>query len=235
MKTNDSKAPLHFAVIPDGNRRWAKSRGLKPWLGHKSALERFQEVFETAYDAGTRYLTFWAGSEDNLRKRDAMEVKFLVEYMADVLTNEANVRSLVERRTRARIIGRWHDIVPNTRLKEAIETLEQRTKEFSDSYLTILFGYDGKSEMLAAVGKLRDDNIAVTAEALKTRLWTGFLPPVDLVLRTGGEPHWSAGFMMWLTADSQFFFTDMLWPEVTRQTIKDIFADYAGRGRRFGK
>jgi len=61
------------------------------------------------------------------------------------------------------------------------------------------------------------------------------LPPVDLVLRTGGEPHWSAGFMMWLTADSQFFFTDMLWPEVTRQTIKDIFADYAGRGRRFGK
>src|SRR3989344_1201447 len=139
MKTNDSKAPLHFAVIPDGNRRWAKSRGLKPWLGHKSAFEKFQEVFEAAYDAGTRYLTFWAGSEDNLRKRDATEVSFLVQYLADGLSDEANIRSLIKRKTRARIIGRWYDIVPNERLKEAVENLERQTREFSDNYLTILF------------------------------------------------------------------------------------------------
>lgn len=232
----DKKVPKHIAIIPDGNRRWARQRGLMPWLGHKAGFARFQEVAEKAFKSGCQYVTIWGASVDNLRKRSSQEVGFLVLYMKRELGKKKLAEYLVKNQIRFRVIGEWQKAVRDQRLGTLIERLEKQTGRFSGRQLTILFGYDGISEMLSAVRSLRGtqrENLDYLG--LKEKLWTKNLPEVDLVVRTGGEPHWSAGFMMWLTANSQLYFTDIFWPEFSGKELAKALADYDRRERRFGK
>lgn len=233
-RMNDS-LPTHIAVIPDGNRRWAKSRDLKPWEGHRAGMERFREVAEAAFLRGIPYFTFWAASEDNLTKRSPAEVRFLVSVIRAGLGKGETNAMLLKHRIQARVLGRWRQLLRNLPLERAVARVEEATSEFSEGKLTMLFGYDGKREMLEAIRKLaRDAPPRIDAETVHSRLWTRDLPPVDLVIRTGGEPHWSAGFMMWHVADSQFFFTETLWPDFDTAKFDEALREYAKRARRFG-
>jgi undecaprenyl diphosphate synthase len=119
-------------------------------------------------------------------------------------------------------------------IQARIDALEASTKHHDGRHLTILLGYDGRTEMLEAVRALGARASEATPELLKSELWTRDLPSVDLVIRTGGEPHWSAGFLMWLTAESQLVFRDMLWPEFDSAALAAALTEYASRGRRFG-
>lgn len=226
--------PKHIAIIPDGNRRWAKSRGSLPWRGHAEGFKRFEEIAFAALDTGIPYVTFWAASRDNLEKRPPAEIRALVRLMRQGLEKAVQKKLFERHRARVRIIGVWRNILNDKKLSAAIDALERQTENHGERTLTILFGYDGREEMLDAI-KQMNDRTSVTAEALQSKLWTGHLPPVDLVIRTGGEPHWSAGFMMWATANSQFHFTEILWPEFGKREFSDALADFAARERRLGK
>jgi len=227
--------PNHLAIIPDGNRRWAKLHRLLPWQGHAEGAKRFWELAQYLADTEIKFGTFWAGSYGNLANRAPEEVKFLFQILEQELADPKVKDSLVKYQTKFRFIGEWKDFNQNTKLPQTIQSLEEQTREFTKHNLTILFGYDGQREMLAAQEALRQSGEEVTDENLRRHLWTGALPDVDYVIRTGGEPHWSEGFLMWQTANSQFYFTEDLWPDFTEEKIKKALEDFERRERRLGK
>lgn len=227
--------PNHIVIIPDGNRRWAKAQNLNPWDGHTEGAKRFWDVSQELFDMGLNNLTFWAASYDNLHKRSALEVKFLINILKTEIESDRILNIALKNEVQIRIFGEWNEIVKDKSLKEAINALEGKTAHFKDKTLTLLFAYDGKREMLSAVNELTKSDEETSEENLRKNLWTGELPDVDLVIRTGGEPHWSAGFMMWHTANSQFHFTETLWPAFNSDEIKKALDDYDSRERRLGK
>jgi undecaprenyl diphosphate synthase len=227
--------PEHIAIIPDGNRRWAKAHRLNPWEGHREGVKRLWDVATAIHNAGVPHATFWVGSYDNLKKRSRIEVTFLIHLLRDEILSPKLLERLLANKVRARLIGEWHLFIKDKKTLQAIDELHNKTAHFTKKSLTILFGYDGQREMLSAVNKLVKSGTTATDSVLRKNLWTGFLPDVDLAIRTGGEPHWSAGFLMWQTANSQFYFTDKLWPDFKETEIKKAIADYDRRERRLGK
>jgi undecaprenyl diphosphate synthase len=231
--------PQHIAIIPDGNRRWARSRGLPAGEGHRRGVRQFHEIMDEAFLRGIPRLTFWAASEDNLVKRSRLEVKLLVTLLRNELLSREFRERLVRDKVHVRFVGRWNEILHDAGLAKEIRAAEAETAHFTDSCLTILFGYDGRKEMAAAIGKLARSKKTVSVDAIGRALWTGFLPPVDLVIRTGEEQagwtHWSSGFMMWLTAQSQFYFTKTFWPGFGVAEFSKALKEFGERERRMGR
>lgn len=227
--------PQHIAIIPDGNRRWAKAQGLDAWKGHEEGVKRFEELAQYMLDAHVPYFTFWAASEDNLIKRSKIEVTVLLHIVSQYLFEGDAIERFKRKDVRVRVLGRWKEIITDKKIHIGIEKLENDTSSCTAGNLTILLGYDGQSEMLAALQHLSVTKQAIDAATLRAALWTADLPPVDLVIRTGGEPHWSAGFMMWHVANSQLYFTDTLWPDFDSKELKKALEDFKGRERRLGK
>jgi undecaprenyl diphosphate synthase len=225
----------HLAIIPDGNRRWAKAHLLFPWQGHGEGVKRFWEISDECAKLGIKYLTIWGGSYSNLQKRSAKEVSVLFGLLEEQINDPTLKTQFETNQTRFKVIGEWEEFSPNHQLIEAVKSFEDATKDFDKLHLTILFGYDGQREMLSAISKLNPSGEEVTEENLRNCLWIGGLPDVDFVIRTGGEPHWSAGFMMWLTANSQFYFTETLWPDFKTDKLKTAIENFESRERRLGK
>jgi undecaprenyl diphosphate synthase len=232
-----SNQPNHIAIIPDGNRRWAKQNKLLPWSGHEKGIGRFREIADAVFERHIPYLTIWAASEDNLTKRSKHEVRFLIALLTDWIQKEIDKKDFVRNGIRVRFIGRWRQIVSDhEKLARAIGTLEAQTKNLKKSNLTVLLGYDGRREMIEAIRHLQKNKVHEVADkSLHDALWTGALPPLDLVIRTGGEPHWSAGFMMWHAANTQLAFTKTFWPAFKKKELDEILVDFSKRERRFGK
>lgn len=225
--------PNHIAIIPDGNRRWATARAKKPWLGHSAGKDNFKRISQEFFKKGVKYVTFWAASESNLAKRSKTEIDFLLKYLREALEDEKAIGELNEQEVKVRILGEWKKFVQDKRLEQAIYDIEIKTQSNSKRELTILFGYDGKQEMLNAIRKIIPTK-TVNEKVLKENLLTGHLPGVDFVIRTGGEPHWSAGFLMWLTAESQFYFTEKLWPDFDLEDVRESMQEFTKRQRRLG-
>lgn len=232
--------PRHIAIIPDGNRRWGKKHGVGANVGHKKGAENFRKISHEILSRGVPQITFWAASEDNLLKRSRVEISFLSCLLAKEIASPEFVDEMTKCRVSVRFIGAWKAILHNKKLDDAIRTVEQRTAGFKKYHLTVLFGYDGRREMLDAVRRVaKTSNEKIDHEMLRDALWTGSLLPVDLVVRTGEEDvgwsHWSAGFMMWQTAQSEFYTTKTLWPDFSSIELERMLDDYARRERRFGK
>lgn len=231
----DINIPNHVALIPDGNRRWAKSQGLVPTAGHEEGIKRFWELSEYLFKKGVEHVTFWGASSDNLRKRTPLEVQFLAFIAKTKSADSKLMEEFVKNEIKVRVIGKWDEILKDSDLAKSIANMESKTEHFTKRTLTVLFGYSGVEEMLDAIPKLNNTDQTLSYEDVKDSLSTGFLPEVDLVIRTGGEPHWSAGFMMWHTANSQFYFTETLWPAFKTEQLELALADFSKRGRRMGK
>lgn len=232
--------PRHIAIIPDGNRRWAKKRGLTPWLGHRAGKKSFEKILETVRDMGIYCFTFWASSYDNLTKRPEREIKFLKEIYRLNFARLIKHKDIYEHQVKVNIFGRWPELL-SPKQKKSFEAIIEKTKTHRQRLLNFLIAYNGTDEMQEAIKKIvkasrSDKDLKITSELIKANLWTRDLPPVDLVIRTGleGDPHWSAGFMMWDTADSQFYFTKTLWPDFSQEEFKKAIEDYCNRERRMG-
>lgn len=229
---------LHVAIIPDGNRRWARQRGLSPAEGHRKGAEALERLLEEQWHQDVRWFTFWAASVDNLTKRPVEEVEALRILFHIQFGQLANRPMVHERRVRIRVLGEWQKhLHPET--QQSVQTAMEATAAYSDRNLTLLVAYDGIRAMVNAIQTLteqgrRDASLVVTPEIVQTNLVTAELPPVDLVIRTGGEPHLSAGFLMWETANSQLVFTERLWPEFTGDDFTAALNEYHARTRRFG-
>lgn len=225
----------HLAIIPDGNRRWAKKRSLQPWLGHEQGTSSLQQLFETAIHHDVHYVTFWGASMDNLVKRSKREVEFLLKIIGTALSRQNLHDFLHQHHVQVKFLGEWKTLLKDEKLKIVFRDLEEKTKHYTKNFLTILFAYDGKREMLQAIQKTAAQSTSdLTEENFRKLLITGTLPDVDMVIRTGGQPHWSSGFMMWLTANSQFYFTQTLWPDFKPLELKKALQEYNRRERKMG-
>lgn len=234
--------PLHVAFIPDGNRRWARKRGFAPWVGHKAGVNALEKILEKALELQIRFFTFWASSPENLTKRSKVEVEFLYRIYKDQFKRLAKDKRIHQNQVKVEVIGLWQKFLPED-VKKAVKKAIEATKNYGKYFLTFLLAYSGVDEMVSCIQKLVDlaqekkEKIEVTKELVKENLWTNFLPPVDLVIRTGCEddPHLSSGFMMWDTAWSQFYFSPTLFPDFTPEEFEKIILDFSQRERRMGK
>ncbi len=238
------KIPNHVAIIPDGNRRWAKQRGLPGWIGHRSGAKRLQENLKEALKLRVAHFSFWASSQDNITKRDPVEVKHLLGIFKREFRRLAEAKEIHENKARVNIFGEWRQLFPDD-VCQVFEGVIAATRGYARHNLNFFMAYDGQTEMLRAVesvvahaamnaGSRGATAVAVTPALLKANLYTRELPPVDLVIRTGGEPHWSAGFMMWDVADAQLYFTDLLYPDFGAKEFRAAIEEYSRRERRFG-
>jgi undecaprenyl diphosphate synthase len=237
MKHKIENIPTHVAIIPDGNRRWAKSRGLKPWEGHEEGAKNLEEILRANLDLGVKYVTFWGSSADNLKKRPLAEKKALLDIYKRYFEKITDSEDIHGNQVRINVIGRWQEQFPRS-LKKIIERSIEKTRYYKKFFLNFLLAYSGDDEIVSAVNKLLEKykgKAKVTAKALKDQLMTKDLPPVDLLVRTGGEPHMSAGFMMWDIANAQMYFSETLWPDFDAPKMREAILDYSKRTRRFGK
>ena len=232
--------PKHVAIIPDGNRRWARKKGFKPWIGHREGVNHFEKVLNKALELKIPYLTFWGGSWDNLTKRAKIEVNFLFKVYTEQFKRIINDKRIHQNKVKVNVFGRWREILPKE-TQRAIEEAIEATKNYNKYFFTFLLAYNGTDEMMDCIQKIARLNnpnktIKVNQNLIKENLWTKDLPQVDLVIRTGcgGDPHLSAGFMMWDTAYSQLYFTDTLFPDFSSKEFEKIVKDYSKREKRLG-
>jgi len=229
--------PNHIAIIPDGNRRWAKKRGLKAWDGHEAGAKNIEKLFLFALKNGIKCLSFWGSSLDNMTRRPLLERKALLDIYKRYFQNLIDGKEIYDEEVRINVIGRWEEQFPES-LKKIIREAIQRTKKYKKRVLNFLLAYNGTDEMVYAVQNILSQAPArkkITLELIKENLMTRDCPPVDLVIRTGGDPHLSAGFMMWDIADAQLYFSDENFPDFSEKKFEEALKDFSNRKRRFGK
>ena len=229
--------PRHVALIVDGNRRWAKERGLKSWEGYLGiSLDNIEEISRVGADLGIPFVTFWGGSYKNLTERPSIEIKKLNEMYALLAQRALDEPDLDKNEVRVRFMGEWKDLLQKKPI-EKIEELIEKTKNYSKNNLTYMIGYNGDREMLSAINKIIEGTPGkpIDEDLLVENLWTKDLPPVDLVIRTGNDPRLSNGFMMWHTKNALLHFDDKMWPDFTKEEFIRVINDFTQRERRFGK
>ena len=235
MEENEKKVPAHVAIILDGNGRWAKKRGLPRTMGHREGCKAVEQTVEDAARLGIQYLTVYAFSTENW-KRSAEEVGTLMQlfryYMKRLLkiakANNVRVRMIGER-------SRFDDDII-----EGINRLEEETKENTQMTFTIAVNYGSRDEITRAVRHMLKDCQAgtlspeqVSEETISGYLDTKEIPDPDLLIRTSGEERLS-NFLLWQLAYSEFYFTDVLWPDFNKEELEKAIEKYNSRDRRFG-
>ena len=227
----ENNIPNHVAIIPDGNRRWAKERGLPTFAGHKAGADRIREISKHAKGIGISTLTFWALSTENWVKRPGDEVKYLIALISD-LVRELN-KDAEKNETRFIHLGR-KDRLPKSLINLVRET-EEKTQNYSKHHLNIGLDYGGRDEILRAVGKARKIDEEITEELFSSLLDTAGQPHPnpDLIIRTSGEQRLS-GLMPWQSDYAELYFEKAYLPDFTTEKFDEALADYASRKRRFG-
>lgn len=223
--------PKHIGFIMDGNRRWAKSRGLRTVMGHKKGQQALRNVLRATIDQGVEYATVYAFSTENW-SRDEKEVSYLMALIVKALGKY--VDEFNEMGAKVVFLGEL-DRLPRA-VREAIDKAEQATADNTKATLGICFNYGGQIELVDAVKKIVQDGLVaddIDERVIADRLYHPEIPPCDLIVRTSGEERLS-NFMLWRAAYSEFMFIDKFWPEMTKQDVADILDKYSRRNRRFG-
>ncbi len=231
-----TQAPQHVAIIPDGNRRWARERGLDPWEGHEVGAQMIEKIVRKARDCGIKHLSFWGSSLENVTKRPPRELRALLAVYEKYFTKILQSAEIMEERVRINVIGRWQEQLPKNLVRILQDGIE-KTREHENYTLNFFLAYSGDDEMVSAVQKVVDTcekGVHVTKDVIKSHLMTKNLPPVDYLIRTGGEPHLSAGFMMWDIANAQLYFDEKMFPDFDDAAFSDAISEYVRRSRRLG-
>lgn len=227
--------PVHIAVIMDGNRRWARMRGLPSAAGHREGERTFHRIVEFCSNLGIRFLTVYAFSAENW-KRSAEEVGVLMNLFEFYMREER--RYILRENVRFRIIGDRSGL-PASVLRE-FEKTERESAGATGMTLCLAVNYGGRGEILEAARRMCHDvmNGAVRLEdmdesSFEGYLMTGGMPSPDLLIRTSGEERLS-NFLLWQCAYSEFYFTDVLWPDFDEDCMRRAIEAYGSRHRRFG-
>ena len=231
---NTERIPAHVAIIMDGNGRWAKARGQHRSMGHQEGVEAVREITTTASNLGVRFLTLYTFSTENWN-RPSDEVAALMGLLLTSLEDELFMKNNV----RLRVIGEITRL-PQEVLR-ALVGLEQRTANNSGMTMVLALSYSARWEITDAVrniaervaeGTLQPEDI--DEQTIGQALQTKFMPDPELLIRTGGELRLS-NFLLWQSAYSELYFTDVFWPDFSTEQLHRAIADYQHRERRFGK
>ncbi|MGO4887748.1 isoprenyl transferase [Anaerobacillus sp. MEB173] len=233
--TNTENLPKHIAIIMDGNGRWAKKRGLPRIAGHREGMSVINKIVKKANDIGIETLTLYAFSTENW-KRPKNEVDFLLRLPERFLSIE--LPKLVKENVKVRLMGSKENLPAHT--LKAVETAINETKDNTGLVLNFALNYGSRFEIVKAVqqvvkdvedGKLTVDEIM--EETIEQYLMTDTLRDPDLLIRTSGEIRLS-NFMLWQLAYTEFWFTDVLWPDFTEEHFLEAIQVYQRRARRYG-
>lgn len=219
----------HLAIIMDGNGRWAKARHKPRLSGHRAGAEALDRVMHYCRDAGIKYLTVYAFSTENW-KRSKAEVSGLMKLLSSFIKSKE--KELVANGVRFRVVGRKADLSP--KLQKEIAGLEERTKGGSFT-LAVALSYGGRAEIIDAANEWRRANPKddLTEESFRAFLYAPDIPDPDLIVRTSGEVR-TSNFLLWESAYSEYYFTDVLWPDFDRAEFDKALASYGKRERRMG-
>ena len=232
----DTSKLEHLAIIMDGNRRWARARGLPAAMGHKKGAETVQEIVRAAADMGIRYLTLYAFSTENWQ-REKSEVESLMDLLRQYLKSE--LKEIQENGVRIMFIGERTMLAAD--IVEQMNKIEQDTKANDKMTLCIALSYGSRQEIVNAVKKtatlVKKGDISVDDIDIKMfsdMLYTKSIPDPDLLIRTSGEQRIS-NYLLWQLAYTELYFTKTLWPDFNKDELVAIIKDYKTRERRYGK
>ena len=220
----------HSAVIMDGNGRWAQQRGLARTKGHREGLEAAKRIVKTVADLHIPYITLYVFSTENW-KRTEEEVGFLMGLIQQHL--RAELAFYAANNIKVKHIGNAAAL-PRA-IQMDIADIMKKTEHYTGTTMQLAINYGGKDEIIRAIKKLSGRQLeTLTEDAFEQLLDTAGVPPVDLVIRTGGEKRLS-NFLLWQTAYAEFYSTDILWPDFTPAHLMEALDAYGKRIRRFGR
>lgn len=224
--------PKHIGMIMDGNRRWARERGLPTFEGHRRGYDKVKEVGDWCLARGIKILTVFAFSTENWQ-RSKEEVDYLMNLLHFALTKELN--EFNKRGVRLKIIGRREGLPE--KVTKAIDEVEKVTAANTKGLLQIAINYGGRAELVDVVKKIVSQNVPsekIDELVIEQNLYTVGVPDPDLIIRTSGEQRLS-GFLLWQSAYSELYFCQKYWPAFSEKDLDEALQWFAGRGRRFGK
>ena len=222
------RIPKHIAIIMDGNGRWATQRGLPRAAGHRAGVNALREIIRFSSDIGTEALTLYAFSTEN-RRRPKEEIGVLCGLLIEYFNRE--IDELHANAVRIRHIGDLTWFPPA--VQEAVRNAERKTAENAGLKLNIALNYGGRAELLAAMQRAYRDGVEPDEAQFSNYLDTADSGDVDLLIRTSGELRIS-NFLLWQIAYAELYFTDVKWPDFSRDEFIRTLQDFAGRDRRFG-
>lgn len=219
----------HIAIVMDGNGRWAKKRGLPRSMGHKEGLNTVKRITKAVSDLGILYITLYIFSTENWKRTEA-EVGFLMGLIKQHL--KAELKFYADNNIRIEHIGNLSGLPQD--IQDEINSVRDKTSAYTGTSIVLGINYGAHDEILRAIKKLNSDEIAsINEESFSLKLDTGKIPPVDLLIRTGGEKRLS-NFLLWQSAYAELYFTDTLWPDWTVENLYEAIEDYKKRNRRYG-
>lgn len=237
------KLPKHLVIIPDGNRRWARVRGLPEVEGHRQGVKAAEKLMRICREWGIQTFTIWGLSTDNVEKRSSQEISTLLRIFEKLFTNERLIGEAVDNEVRIRHIGRKNRIGRlRPSLLEAIKNVEERTKENKKHNLVFALDYGGRDELVRAFRDIaqgiKDDVIEpgeINESLISLHLDTTDLPDPDLVIRTSGEQR-TSGMLIFQGALAELYFYDSTvnFPDLTPELLRDALLDFGRRERRLG-
>ncbi len=235
----DSVLPTHVGIIMDGNGRWAKARGKNRLAGHRQGAEVARNVVRWASSLGVRQISLYAFSTENW-ERPKLEVRGLMSLLSVMLPK--TLPEMMDNGVRFRVLGDLAPLPANAR--RAVEQACDDTADNSNIDLILCLNYGGQQEIVAAVqqalqwAQAQQDPeqalAALTTQKFRSLMWRRDIAPLDLLIRTGGEMRIS-NFHLWDAAYAELYFTDVFWPDFSRQDLQQALAEYALRERRFGR
>ena len=229
--SDESQIPQHIGFIVDGNRRWAKEKGLSAYEGHLAGYKSLKEVALATLAAGVPYASAYVFSTENW-KRSEEEVSKLMTPI--VRAFKADLHVFIDNNIRLKIIGSREKL--SDRVNKILDESERRTSSMTGGTFVVCLNYGGQAEIADACKKIVQAGTSVddiTPELIAEHLYAPEIPPIDLVVRTSGEQRRS-NFMLWRAAYSEFLFLDKFWSDMTKHDVASILEEYSRRSRRFG-
>lgn len=228
MDKKEMENPKNIAIIMDGNRRWARSRGLHDQKGHTAGYEKLLELLDWVAEAGVPHVTVFAFSTENW-KRSEEEINHLQSLICRL--GDKDKKRLIKEGVKVTFIGKHERFSEKTRKK--IKETEEATKECKKVNLTIAFSYGGRKEIVLAAEAWSDSGTEPTEENFERFLQTTHMPDPDIVIRFGKEKRIS-NFLLWQIAYSELFFSDTFWPDLSKDEFVEILESFKNRARRRG-
>lgn len=230
-----TRLPKHIAIIMDGNGRWAAKRALPRKAGHKAGAEAFERLITEAKDLGIQHITVYAFSTENWKRSDE-EVNAIMDLMRHYLKN--SFQRFLKDNVRMHIIGDISRLDKD--IQEQIQEVEEKSREKDGMTVHIALNYGGRDELLRSVQKITEKALNgqislqdITEETIEENLDTVGVPDPELLIRTSGEERIS-NFLLWQIAYSEFYFSDVLWPDFNKKDLLEAIYYYQNRERRFG-
>ena len=239
LKTQfEDRIPLHVGLILDGNRRWIRRQGINdPTQGHLAGYKTLKKILYPFFEVGVKYLSVYALSSENVRKRSDTELNFLFKLILKGVQDVLEEPLIHEKKVRVRLIGHLNELDTDT--QNAIKHMNNVTAEYNDCFINFCVLYDGQEELVDAMKKIQLKQISppeISKQTIKENLYTAEFPELDYIIRTGMDDGARiSGFLLWDSSYAEFRFRNELWPDYNEGMVLEDIKEFIRRNRRKGK